>query len=50
VLLIVRGDAAIGAALVAVAGLRLFIVVRVRHRLDAQRQWRQRQRRERFGG
>jgi hypothetical protein len=37
VLLIARGNAALGAALVAVAAIRLFIVVRTRQRLNAIR-------------
>jgi hypothetical protein len=42
VLLIARGNAALGAALIAVAAIRLFIVVRTRQRLNAIRANRQR--------
>jgi hypothetical protein len=44
VLLIARGNTALGGALIAVAAIRLFIVIRTRQRLNAVRAWRQQNR------
>jgi len=44
VLLIARGNTAIGAVLVVMAVIRLFIVVRTRQRLNVRRDWREQRR------
>lgn len=44
VLLIARGNTAIGAVLVVMAAIRLFIVVRTRQRLNVRRDWREQRR------